>query len=82
MNILSYHDFINEARKKRSDSKHPYFKGLSKTMIKAKKKQMKAQTKMSDSDPSAYKEMPGDKKAKETSKKSKHTSNYEEMYGE
>lgn len=81
MNLISYESFLNEARKKRSDSTHPYFKGLSKSTMIAKKKQMKAQTKMSDSDPSAYKEMPGDKSGKRRTRKSKHTSKYEEMYG-
>lgn len=79
--IMNFECFLNEAKKKRSDSKHPYFKGLSKSTIEAKKKQMKHQSKMKDDDPSAYKELPGDKRAKSKIKKSVHTSNYEKMYG-
>ena len=38
----------------------PYFKGLSKSQKDKKEAQIKKQSKMSDSDPSAYKPMPGD----------------------
>lgn len=71
----------NESRKKRSDSEHPYFKGLSKSTIKAKKSQMKAQAEMSDDDPSAYRELPGDSRGRKKLKKSAHTSRFEKMYG-
>ena len=80
--IMDFISFVNEARKKRPDSKHPYFKGLSKSTVEAKKRQMKKQAKMRDDDPSAYKELPGDTKGKSRTRKSKHTSKYEEMYGE
>jgi hypothetical protein len=40
----------------------PYYKGLSKEQKDKKEAQIKRQTKMSDSDPSAYKPMPGDLK--------------------
>lgn len=80
--ILDFKSFlIQEAKKKWSDSTHPYFKGLSKSTISSKKRQMKKQAKMSDSDPSAYKPLPGDKAGKSKIKKSKHTTKYEEMYG-
>jgi hypothetical protein len=80
--IMKFEDFLlNEARKKRSDSKHPYFKGLSKSTVQAKKRQMKKQASMSDSDPSAYKELPGDEKGRKKAKKSEHTVRYEQMYG-
>lgn len=79
--ILDFEGFImNEAKKKWSDSTHPYFKGLSKSTVKAKKSQMKKQAAMRDDDPSAYKDLPGDKKAKSKVRKGKHTSRYEEMY--
>lgn len=38
----------------------PYFKGLSKSQKDKKETQMKKQAKMKDSDPNAYKPMPGD----------------------
>lgn len=80
--IMDFESFlINEAKKKWSDSTHPYFKGLSKSTIKAKKKQMKKQASMSDEDPRAYKELPGDKKTKTKVRKSVHTKRYEQMYG-
>lgn len=80
--ILDFETFmLQEAKKKWSDSTHPYFKGLSKSAIAAKKRQMKKQTGMEDDDPSAYKPLPGDASARSKVKKSKHTSKYEEMYG-
>lgn len=81
--IMDFESFIiNEAKKKWSDSTHPYFKGLSKATVKAKKRQMKKQTAMRDDDPGAYKELPGDKKSKSKVRKSKHTERYQEMYGD
>lgn len=80
--ILDFETFlVNESRNKRSDAEHPYFKGLSKSTISSKKSQMKKQAKMRDDDPSAYKPLPGDAKAKSKVKKSKHTQKYEDMYG-
>jgi hypothetical protein len=80
--ILDFESFMTqESKKKWTDSSHPYFKGLSKSTVSSKKKQMKKQAKMSDSDPNAYKPLPGDKKAASKIKKSKHTARYEEMYG-
>lgn len=80
--ILDFESFMTqESKKKWTDSNHPYFKGLSKSTVSSKKKQMKKQAKMSDSDPNAYKPLPGDKKAASKIKKSKHTARYEEMYG-
>lgn len=81
--IMDFESFlINEAKKEWTDSTHPYFKGLSKSTIEAKKRQMKKQASMGDEDPRAYKELPGDKKSKSKVRKSKHTSRYEEMYGD
>ena len=81
--ILDFESFvISEAKKKWTDSTHPYFKGLLKSTIEAKKKQMKKQASMGDEDPSAYKDLPGDKKAKSKVRKSKHTKRYEQMYGD
>ena len=78
INLLDFQGFSLQ-EKKRTDS-HPYFKGLSKSTIEAKKRAMKKQTEMSDSDPSAYKPLPGDKKGKRHLKKGEHTKRYEEMY--
>lgn len=78
--IMNFASFVNEGKKSRPGG-HPYFRGLSKSTVAAKKKQMKKQATMDDSDPSAYKPMPGDKVSKTKLKKSKHTSKYEEMYG-
>lgn len=72
---------LNESKKKKSDSSHPYFKGLSRSTVSSKKRQMKKQAKMHDDDPNAYKPLPGDNVAKSKIKKSKHTEKYEEMYG-
>lgn len=80
--ILDFETFmVQEAKKKWSDSTHPYFKGLSKSTIKSKKRKMKKQAEMADDDPSAYKPLPGDLASRSKVRKSKHTSKYEEMYG-
>jgi Family of unknown function (DUF5824) len=65
-----------------AESEHKYFKGLSKSTIEKKKEMMKKQAEMSDDDPGAYKELPGDTKGKKMHKKSKHVQRFEEMYGE
>lgn len=82
ISILTFSDFcINEKRAVSRKDTHPYFKGLSKATIEDKKRAMKKQTKMEDDNPSAYKPLPGDTKGKKMLRKSKHTQNYEEMYG-
>jgi hypothetical protein len=62
--------------------KHKYYKNLSKSTIEAKKRMMKKQAEMDDSDPTAYKELPGDDKGKRFLRKSKHTKRFEEMFGD
>lgn len=57
-----------------------YHKGLSKAMKSRRDAQFKKQTKMSDSDPKAYKPAPGDKTSK--TKPSKYTSAFKKMYGD
>jgi hypothetical protein len=54
----------------------PYFKGLSKEQKDKKETQIKKQTKMSDSDPNAYKPMPGDLDSSGKFKGSKIKSSY------
>jgi len=66
---------------KRSGSQpSKYHKGLSKATKLARDRQFKKQSKMSDSDPAAYKPAPGDKTAK--TKPSKYTLSVKKMYGE
>ena len=60
-----------------------YFKGLKKTTKNKRDAHFKKGREKSDSDPSAYKDAPGDKKArKEPMRKSKYTKDYQKMYGE
>ena len=62
----------------------PYMTGLDDETEEDKEEQMKKQTEMDDDDPEAYKEMPGDKEAREDGKvkTSKHTKAYDELYGD
>jgi hypothetical protein len=62
----------------------PYMTGLDDETEDKKKEQMKKQADMPDNDNSAYKELPGDKEAKEKGnvKTSKHTKSYHELYGD
>jgi len=60
-----------------------YFKGLKKTTKSKRDAHFKKGASKSDSDSSAYKDAPGDKKArKQPMKKSKYTKDYHKMYGE
>ena len=76
MYIKSYSSWLSE---KEEDA--PYFKGIGKGTADKKKAQMKQQASLPDDDPGAYKELPGDTKGKKLLKKSKHTKNYQELYG-
>jgi hypothetical protein len=62
----------------------PYMTGLDDETEEDKEEQMKKQTEMDDDDPEAYKEMPGDKEAREEGKvkTSKHTKAYDELYSD
>lgn len=62
----------------------PYETGLSDDEKEAKKKQIKKQSAMADDDSDAYKEMPGDKEAREEGqvKTSKHVKKYHELFGD
>ena len=75
--LKSIHDFLSE-------SKDPYMKGLDDEDKEEKEELMKKQSKMDDDNPDAYKEMPGDKKARKSGnvKTSKHVKKYHELYGE
>ena len=84
--IQSYKNFLIEKKgEKDFEDKikgHGYFKGISTSTARKKVAQMKDQAKMSDDDPNAYKELPGDTKGKKLLKKSKHTKAYDELYGD
>jgi len=58
---------------------HKYFAGLSKGTASKRAAQFDRQTKMSDSDPSAYKPAPGDDRKTKTSK---HTLKYRRQFGD
>jgi hypothetical protein len=61
-----------------------YMKDLDKEEQEDKEEQIKKQADMADDDPDAYKEMPGDKEAREKGKvkTSTHTKKYHELYGD
>ena len=86
--VKLYEEFINESDERDWNDKrrgpHPYDSGLSGEEEEDKEEQMKDQAKMADDDPDAYKEMPGDKEAREKGKvkTSKHVKSYHELYGD
>lgn len=60
-----------------------YYKGLDKDTKDSRDAHFKSHSKKSDSDPSSYKDAPGDKEAREKDMpQSKHTKKYKEMFGE
>jgi hypothetical protein len=73
MSLETFKDWLTESG---------YFTGLSPSTIRKKKAQMAKQAAMDDNDPAAYKEMPGDTKGRKTSKTSKFTQKYKELFGE
>ena len=84
-NIKNYENFLGErAWNEKKPGRDPYHRGLSDEEIEDKEKQAKKQAKMDDDDPNAYKEMPGDKEAREKGKvkTSKHVKKYHELYGD
>ena len=62
----------------------PYMKDLDKEEKEDKEEQIKKQADMADDDPEAYKDMPGDKEAREKGKvkTSTHTKKFHELYGD
>ena len=76
---LKYLKELDEAKKPGPDG---YMTGLSDKDEEKKEKQMKKQGAMDDDDPDAYKEMPGDKKARKEGrvKKSKFTTAYHKKF--
>ena len=73
---------IDEADKKPGPD--PYHRGLEDDEVEDKEDQIKKQADMDDDDPDAYKEMPGDKEAREKGevKTSKATKAYNKLYKE
>lgn len=73
---------MSEAEKKPGPD--PYHRGLDDDEVEDKEDQIKKQADMDDDDPDAYKEMPGDKEAREKGevKTSKATKAYNKLYGE
>lgn len=60
-----------------------YYKGLEKDTKEKRDSHFKAHSQKSDSDPSSYKDAPGDKEAREKDMpQSKHTKKYKQMFGE
>lgn len=84
--IQSFISFLNEKKEEKDfEDKikdHGYFKDISTSTARKKMSQMKDQAAMPDDDPDAYKEMPGSTKGKKLLKPSKHTKNYQELYGD
>ena len=80
--IIEFNQFINEGKAKPGPD--PYMRGLSDKEKEDKEEKMKKQAEMDDDDPAAYKEMPGDKEAREKGevKTSKHVKSYHELYGD
>lgn len=70
--VKTYEEYLEEGG---------YYKGISKSTADKKKSQMAKQAAMDDDNPNAYKELPGDTKGKKLLKTSKHTKNYQELYG-
>jgi len=68
------------ARDKSTDQPKKYVSGLTDKQKKAHDRHLEKQGKKSDSDKSAYKQSPADKKAK--TRPSKHTNKFKQMYGE
>jgi hypothetical protein len=68
---------------KKSGLPSKYVSGLTPAEIAAKKKHIERNANLSDKDPEAYKDMPGDKRIREKGiPQSKHTKKYHDMYGE
>lgn len=83
--IPTYKQFLEKKDKEDFEDKikdHGYYKGISTSTARKKEDQMSKQAAMDDDDPEAYKKLPGDTKGKKLLKKSKHTKDYEELYGE
>ncbi|NBR26073.1 MAG: hypothetical protein EBU08_20280, partial [Micrococcales bacterium] len=80
-----HHVNKDHARLAKEESSLPkkYTKGLTPSEVKAKEAHIERNAKLSDRDPEAYKDMPGDKRIREKGiPLSKYTKKYHAMYGE
>lgn len=82
--LPTYEQYLIEKKEDFEDKikDHGYFKGLSTSTARKKAAQMKKQADMDDDNPDAYKPMPGSTKGKKLLKKSQHTKDYHELYGD
>ncbi len=85
--IKKYTEFLLEKKKEKESFEDKiegdgYYKGISTSTARQKVDQMKKQSQMSDDNPDAYKEMPGDTKGKKLLKKSKHTKAFDDLYAD
>lgn len=85
--IPSFESFVNEGKEVPIDvskAQQAYYKGLPKSTAQKKKSQITAQAEKPSDDPSAYKPLPGDKKAQSQGKvkTSSHIQKYKEMFSE
>jgi hypothetical protein len=84
-NLLTYEQFLNEKKDVQVDvtsAQQAYYKDLPKSTAQKKKSQISKQAELPDDDPSAYKELPGDTKARREGdvKTSKHVKKYKQMF--
>jgi ribosomal protein S6--L-glutamate ligase len=70
---------VSPPRDKKADQPKKYVAGLSKTQATKRKSQFKKRAELPDSDPRAWKKLPGD--PKETEKKSKYTQLFAKKFG-
>lgn len=77
-------DYVSDLPGRQTKGAKNYYKGLKKDTKISRAAQFKKQTAQSDDDPSAYKDAPGDKKAREKGKVklSKHTKRFRQMFGD
>jgi hypothetical protein len=87
-NLLTFSEFLLEKKDdvpvEVTKGQEAYYKDLPKSTAQKKKSQITKQAAMPDDDPSAYKELPGDTKAKREGdvKTSKHIKKYKDMFEE
>ena len=89
MKLQSFKEFLLEGKKKSDDevevnvtkTQAAYYKDMPKGTATKKKAQAGKQADMDSDDPNAYKELPGDTKAKDKVKTSEYTKAYHKKYG-
>jgi hypothetical protein len=84
-NLLTFEQFIGEGKDVPIDvtkGQQAYYKGLPKSTAQKKKSQIAKQAEMPDDSDDAYKDLPGDDKARREGKvkTSKHVQKYKEMF--